>query len=434
MRHLARDPAFLLALLLTVFGTIRLWDLGRRSPGIDFYQFWVVAQVATRAEAGNIYSGTNRVRIGAEFASRAYVDERSERRRAAAGARAVLEPFGTPFLYTVFHPLTTGRYDADYRTYCVLSLASVLAALLLLGHMLGLPAATSLLFVGLVFLTFQPLRADIRVGNVNQLQLAILAAYLWLSARRDGSPLQAAAGAALGIAVCFKPNVVAIVPLAMVSSWFDGRLRKLVLQAAGMIAGVAAAIAASTLVFGSPQAWLDWFASLRTLPPSIIPIARGNFGLVRIAQEQLGVSIAPYLLVLVLGATIGALWRGRLRSVPDTPHAQAVSSGRHAVVKETFIVGAGCLVYLVSAPLVWQHYLLFTLPPILGLLRGEEGRGTAARWTLAALAFAAIAITPYAELFGVTSLLQQAVVVSAGVVLLCGLAIRELVRREMVPG
>lgn len=432
VRHPGRDPALLLALLLAVFGATRLWDLGERSPGIDFYQFWVIAQVAGQPETGNIYDETIRARIGAQFLSRAYSGGHSERRRAAARARAVLEPFSTPFLYAVFSPLVSGRYEADYRHYRAVSLLCVLVALLVLGHLLELPARTSLLFVGLVFFTFQPLRADIRVGNVNQIQLAMLAAYLWLGARRDASPLQVAAGAALGFAVCFKPNMVAVVPLMAGSWWFDGRGRKLALQCTGFVVAAGAAIGAGAVFFGALQAWVDWFASLRTLPPSIIPIARGNFGLVRLLQEHLAVFIAPQLLVLALAVAIGALWRGRVRPVPDAPDGSAVRHGLPAVTKEMLVAGAGCLVYLVCAPLVWQHYLLFALPSILGLLHAEETGGerqsTAVRWTLAGVAFTAIAITPYAELLQVTGLVEQALVATGGLLLLYGMTIRRLLR------
>ena len=43
------DPVPMLAAFLAAAGLVQTWDLGRRSPGLDFHQFWVVAQVAGKS-------------------------------------------------------------------------------------------------------------------------------------------------------------------------------------------------------------------------------------------------------------------------------------------------------------------------------------------------------------------------------------------------
>lgn len=402
-----------------------MWSLGRASPGVDFYQFRVVAQAAGRGD-GSVYDDDSRARVGTEFLRRATTDEDSEARRVAAQYRRVLEPLGTPFLYTVVRPLASGRYERDFRAFCLLSLASCLLGLFLIGRLLRYPPTTTLLLLAFVTLAFQPLKSDVRVGNVNQIQLGMLAAYLRLAGGPDRSRAQIAAGALLGAAVLFKPNLAGIVPLLAVSWLLHGRYRKLILQGAGLAAGVAAAVLASALLFGSLGAWSDWLATFRAFPLSTFRVEHGNFGLVRLAYEGLDVEIGPHLALAASAAILVCLWLGRRR--------EGAATARGA---EATLVGAGCLVPLLSAPLVWQHYVLLALPAVLVLLRPEEdpgrpGRG-AWRRALTAVALTAIAIDPYAELFEMRGLTQQAVVVSAGLILLFVLTLREILIGELAP-
>jgi hypothetical protein len=66
---------------------------------------------------------------------------------------------------------------------------------------------------------------------------------------------------------------------------------------------------------------------------------------------------------------------------------------------------------LLAAPLVWQHYLIRALPAVIVLLRSAAAPW---RW-LALVAYVAVAIDPYAILFGMTDPARQAPIVVAGV-------------------
>lgn len=429
-RRSLREPVVWLALLLVASGAARVWDLGRRSPGIDFYQFWVVAHVVGEGHAERVYDDASREEMAREFQRRALVEEASERRRVAAEARPALEPFGTPFLYTALSPFTTGSYEHDFHRYRLVSLAGLLGAALLLGRVLRYRAAACLVLLGLLLHVFQPLKADVRVGNVNQLLLAALAAYLWLGGRADRSGLQAVAGALLGIATLFKPTLAAVLPLLAASWALRRRYTKLALQTAGLAAGAAVTLAASGLFFGSLAPWGEWLMAVRALPQSAIPVDRGNFGLARLAHEELGLRIAPHLALVALGAVVTCLWL-RSRGAQGAP-AEATRPDRTPaiVADDAAVVAAGCLVYLLSAPLVWQHYLLLALPAVFVLLGRRRERGRRSGWQAlpAVVAFAAIAIDPYAELLQVHDLTRQATVVSAGLVVLFVLTLGELCR------
>src|SRR4029079_16617322 len=144
-----------------------------------------------------------------------------------------------------FRPLALCGFERALLAFALAGLAAAAAGLLLLARLLGLRAALGLLVLAFVGYAFQPLKSDVRVGNVNQLQLGLVALYAWLSSRPERSRLQVAAGALLGLLVLFKPNLAPLVPL-LGACWFWRRRRaKLVRQGAGPAAGLAVAAGAT---------------------------------------------------------------------------------------------------------------------------------------------------------------------------------------------
>ncbi len=420
--RLSRDPALLLAAVLALSGLGASWSLGRRSPGLDFYQFWVVAQVAGRGDVPNVYAEEARYRLAGEFRRRAQTDEDSERRRVAAQPWKVFEPTATPLLYSAFRPLSGGSYEHDFLLFRLIGLAAFTTGVLALARRLGHGLTVALLFVAFAGLACQPLESDIRVGNVNQLQVGLIAGYLWLSSRKDASRWQWAAGALLALLVLFKPNLIALVPL-LAASWILGRRRqKLARQSVGMAAGAAAGVAAPALVFGTWQAWPQWLAYLRSLPPEKIPLRYGNMGLARQVLETLEVDLAPLLALATTAIVLACLWLGRRHGpVP-------------AAIEDGAAIAAGCLVYLLSAPMVWLHYLLLALPAAVVLLRPGDGATVAAwRRVPAVVALLAIGVNPWADPFGIQDLRVQAAVTSLGVLVLFALVCVDLSRGLSAP-
>ena len=117
--------ATLLAAVLAVAGLAQACDLGRRSAGSDFYQFWMVAGVIGRADVPRIYDEEAHARLGAEFIRRSFTDDDSERRRRAAREWQVLQPTATPLLYSAFRPLTGLGYEHAHLLFRTVSLAAV---------------------------------------------------------------------------------------------------------------------------------------------------------------------------------------------------------------------------------------------------------------------------------------------------------------------
>jgi hypothetical protein len=417
--------ATLLAAVLAAAGLAQAWDTGRRSAGSDFYQFWMVAQTIGRADVPSIYDEEAHARLGAEFIRRSFTDDDSERRRRAAREWQVLQPTATPLLYALFRPLGGLDYEQAHLLFRSMSLAAAVAALAAIALLVGHSAAAALLAVAFVTLAFHPLEADIQVGNVGELQLAAIAGYLWLSSGRDAPRRQVAAGAVLGMLVLIKPNLVAA-PLLLAAVWIArGRRRKLRLQAVGIAAGGLLGLLASALVFASLTPWRDWLEYLSVFPPENIPLRLGNLGLARIVYDTMGLRVAPALAVVSLGVALGAVWAGRARGT----EAPADDPSR-AAVEDTVALAAGSLVYLLSAPLVWDHYLLLALPGALLLLRDEEHTqsGGAARRALVGGALILLAIDPLKNLLHLYDMYVQAGLTVAGLLVLFALTVRELAR------
>jgi hypothetical protein len=415
--------ATLLAAVLAAAGLAQAWDLARRSPGSDFYQFWMVAQVIGRADVPSIYDEEAHARLGAEFIRRSVTEDDSERRRRAAREWQVLQPTATPLLYSAFRPLTGLDYEHAHLVFRAASLAAVATGLVAIALLVGLSPAVALLAVAFVTIAFRPLKAGIHVGNVSEVQLAAIAAYLWLSSGPDGGRRQVAAGAVLAALVLVKPNLL-VVPVLLAAVWLTrGRTRKLKLQVVGASIGGTMGLAFSALVFGSLLPWRDWFEYLRAFPPEHIPLRLGNVGLTRIVSETTGLNVSPVLAAVTLGVALAGVWAGRSReALPDDP--------ARAATEDTAALAAGILVYLLSAPLVWDHYLLLAMPGALLLLRDrdEAARAADVRRALVGASLILLAIDPLANLLWLYDMYAQAALTVAGLLVLLGLTARELAR------
>jgi glycosyl transferase family 87 len=403
-----------LASLLVACGAFRAWRAAQRAPGIDFYHYWVVGHVVGRGDIPSVYEDDSRAALGQEFLRRALA-EGSGRQQAVARVRQVLEPTSTPFLYATLSPFARADYDASLDTYLAFSLASLLAALFVFGRLVGQGRLDRLLLMALVLYAFQPVQADLRVGNVSQLQLALLALYAWLGTGM-GKARQIAAGAVLGAAIAFKPSVAVIAP-ALFAWWALARSRRrILLQAAGLAGGGLFAVLLGGLWFGSLHAWGDWLAAVRRAGLAAMPIEFGNVSALAVAERGLGVSPGALPAVATSLAVLAAMWIRR-RSMRMARPAERNA----AAVEDLLLIAAACLVVLLSSPLVWQHYLILALPSVVVLLRPE------ARWPWPAMAaFVAIAIDPWADLFGVADPVRQAPLVVAGLVVLFVLVLIEI--------
>jgi hypothetical protein len=389
-----RNTELALFFLLALFGISVTWKVAARDTGIDFYQFWAVGQALGRPGVTNIYSDADRARLGAEFLEEA---KRGENRRLAAVAeyRKEFETYSSPFLYAAFRALSSGNYETDFRNYRLLLLACLVIAVVMLARLTGHAWSTTLGAVAVFSAWFPAFSSDLRVGNVNSLQLAALAIYLWTVTRLRWRHREILGGAILGLALAFKPNV-AFVGGALAVRWIvDREMGRLLRHAIGGAAAGVLAVVLASASFGSSNCWKHWLAAMRSLPADIITVDLGNFAPARLIGDQIGFNPSLVLGILFAGAVLATMIRTR-----RTPGSRA---GSPAAIPDALVEGLplsiGCLLLLLIPQLAWLHYFVFTIPMLLILLRplgaASSERGAIVwRRILPAFALLTLAVEP----------------------------------------
>jgi len=320
-------------------------------PGYDFYQFWMVARAEAEGGLANPYSDEARVQLVEAGKRKAAANPSSTRLAGAVEYRSQIETFSTPFLYLVAGAFSSARYDASFERFALFRLLCLLVGVAALCRLAGCgPWLGGLWLLATLWLS-EPARSDARVGNVNALQLAALAGYLGL-ARAPSDARQAAAGAALGLLVAFKPTLGLVAVFLAVDWAVRGDWRRLALQGSAAAVAALAAIVASSVYFGSARAWLDWLAALPELERvANVSVENGNFSLARLASELgLPVPSAAILAALAL-AYAGCAWLGARAATP-----------RERDTRDLLLVGLACAATVVGEQLAWLHYFLLVVP------------------------------------------------------------------------
>ena len=372
------SSARLLAGLLALFAALGLWKTGRGYDGFDFYQFWVVGQAVAEDLPENVYADADRAKMGTVFFERARSEGASSRRVNVAERRKFIKTWSTPFLYTAFGLLSSGNYERDYTRFQLLCLASTVAAVMLLARAFGWSLAAALLALAAVLQSSTPLLADVRVANVNQLQLLGVTLFLGLAGGRAAATV--GGGALLGALCAFKPNLGIVAVLALGLELSRGRWRVVGLLTAGLALGGALAVLAAALFFGRFAAWLDWFGFLRGAlydPERAMTVAHGNASIDRLVFEAAGVHVGSVLGLVLLALVGTVLWRRRA--------SPARAAG--AALELHWLVALALCLNLLSAPLSFGHYYVFAIPAVLYCLRPGEHAG--ARHLVGALALVA---------------------------------------------
>ena len=389
-QHLAMRRALLLA-VLTLWGCLSTLGLlihpvtprglvlqssapffTARGVGIDYYQFWVVGQAQERLHLDNIYSMQDRQRLA--DLGREMLRSSPEPSMRLAGSvefrQRIIETFSTPFLYAIIDTFASDQYDRDYDHFMNICLVVLVLSIIAMGWLLRFSLVESLLFAVVVVLWCEPLASDLRVGNVNQLQLAGIALYL-LSRCRPGSLLMDIfGGLVLGLLVAFKPTL-GVIPMLLVLAWIIDR-RWLTLKRQGVAAMTALGVAfvVGCRFLNSWSAWSNWANALSDLEKvSDISVGIGNLSLSQVIFETTrgaaggGVNLSLILLILVLVLASVAL----LLTRPGTP---STVDNRQVWFERDFLVTAlGGALSILALRLVWLHYYILIIPLLLYVLR-----------------------------------------------------------------
>jgi hypothetical protein len=341
-----------LAALAALWATSVVWRQNERAAGLDFYIYFVAGQLAGRDDVENIYSAEVQARVGEEYFERAQRSG-SELRKYDAGRRRRLDLVSSPFLYSTTRWVSRD-YDRALTQYHVYAMFCFIAGMLLLCRAARVPWAASLFLLAGLLLWYRGFEADLRVGNVNSTQLLLLGIAMafprvrWL---------------VFGLLIAFKPNLLFVLLLFFIAE--RARWRANVVQ--GAVGGVIAFVVAS-ISYGSPRVWLQWVSAANAfyhrLPARVERNVTPALSLFHQYGEWLSYALAAVMLAVVLV---------RMKRGYDAP----------------LLAGLGIMIYLLTANVVWLHYMVLVLPLAIALLRW---RATAA---VALLALALIAEEPF---------------------------------------
>jgi hypothetical protein len=382
--------ALVLAVVLLAQVSFDRWQMSSRAVCIDFFTLWSVPHLVGNDPVQDIYSIDAQRKMGAAVrADAARPGTPLIQRQAAAvtdelyGGR--VDATGTPFAYTLVGSLSSGEYTRDLRRFIVVSWAGFFAAVVMLCRLLGFSVLGTVLALMVFTSSFAPLLAELRVANVNQLQLFAVASFIVLLARgRLGL-----AGFVLGLAVLFKPNVAWIPVLGGLIAVADQDFRRARRVALGAVAAGAAVLGVTTLYFGTPQPWVSFVGSLRRTLDVTYPLDNGNLGLSTLLFSLTNWHVSALLSVVFLVA-FGVL-AVRTRAKGPSAASSRLHSGLPA--GDAFVIaGAGCAVMLLTSNLAWLHYYILMIPLALYLLRPPADGAGLPPWRLAGIASGAMGL------------------------------------------
>lgn len=400
--------ALIIAALAVLYALAVTWRLNARAAGLDFYIYFVAGQLSGRADVDNIYSAEVQERIGEEYYERAQRSN-SELRKYDAQRRRRLDLVSSPFLYTTLDWVSRD-YDRALIQYHVLVLVAFVAGVLLIARRVSLSWPSSLLLLAGLLLYYRGFEADLRVGNVNSLQLLMIALALW-------SP-PVLAGAILGMLICFKPNLIIVALLLAVARVASRDWKRLGAEVAGGAAGGVFAFVAAAVNYRSLDVWSEWIAAANQfwhrLPTRMERNVTPALALFHRFGEWPGYLIAATLFVL---ACI-AIWRGE-RSSGKTESRDPV--------RDVLIASVAIVIYLLSANVVWLHYMVLVVPAAVVLMRS---RATA---VVALLALAALAEEPFEMLVGKPAAPVEVMLIGPALAALFVCAVWKLSHRDPAP-
>lgn len=439
-RHLC-TPSFYLCTMTIAFSMFQAWNYSDNSVGMDFYNYWVAAMARRESPHTNFYALSNSIDVREKF-YKISINQSSSNRQASAARywqnidkkyyeedNERLQFFvSTPFLFSCIQLFVTGDYELDYACFRLLRLLCFLIFLFSLCFILGYSYVTIGFFSILIVTVFEPFSSDLRVGNVNLLQLGLLSLVLLFSYTYFNTIKgHLSSGFVLGLAVMFKPNV-ALVPICLVIGWLFHRMyRRIIYSLLGFGAGVVIAFVLSSFYFQTWRAWLWWWASAKDFSSmALVNVDEGNCALPRVLFELVGLTNTQYVVLSMAVFLFMILLCMRPKS-----NGQYILR-THAKLDVMFL-GVGCILYHLMAPLAWLHYYLFTLPLVLYLYRPSKTNSAvylAFRYGTCSLAFTLLSINPLAILFRNVSNMQVGVWFNIAVALLLLAALLDWLKEE----
>lgn len=201
--------------------------------------------------------------------------------------------------------------------------------------------------------------------NVDSLQMAAIVLFLFLLNKRPSEIFTFAATILLGLAFTFKPNIVFAIIMLFVFWIVNRQFKTFLLAGFGFFVGMISAVLMASFYFGSMQIWLQWPSRLKLF----VDHARftpENYAFAKLILESYGVDISFVLAITLLCVCCGIMWIRRgtaeMLSANDKSPSQV---HKDFVIGELPVISLGLMIYIISAPVVWEHYYIYTIPVML---------------------------------------------------------------------
>jgi len=357
-----RDPLSLILASLVALSLLGAWQYTKEYVGLDYYVTWVAADAVKNDTPHNIYEASSRYTLATEYRNKADALNDAPKQKLVAGHLKELHMTATPFLYWVTGVFAAGDYESDLTTWQLLSLFLVTASILVLCRLLDYPPATSLAILLPVLVWFMPLYSNLRVANVNGIQLGLISLILWLLSRRTDGWYLFIIGLLTGLLVMFKPNI-APVALLFGGVWAVRRqYGKLLASLSGMATGAVTAVLVSSIWLGNATAWLDWFNYIRQYVDGGPGERGGNYAI--ITQLSIGTSPVVQLtaaVFLCLLCLVLFWWGHRGASADESDKART----DREFIENTMLIAMGCIIPMLTSTMVWLHYYMLIIPMII---------------------------------------------------------------------
>jgi hypothetical protein len=392
-RRMLFEPAVLFAMILAILGVSQAWRFSNAGIGFDFYQFWVAGQELQAGNHANLYTDEWRETIGDKYYAIGHTHDAPGELREVSDRRHLLQTFSSPLLYTLFSFIGSSNYAASLTIFKIISVVCGVVAVVMLCKLLDYSCTAAMVVVGAWFGWEQPFLSDVFVGNVNQQQLLMVAALLWIELRmRSEVPRDLIGGALLALIALFKPNLSSVAALLGVMWLVDGQWLILLRHIGGALIGAIVLIVVASIRLGSVHCWIDWLGALHQLGVEERTIAGSNYALVQIVREYVGPHLATWAGGLIGIIALLMVCVTRVRSSQGSPHRLFTT------------VALACALPLLTAPVAWLHYYIFCTPLILLMAKRieiEPGRrlNAAVRYALVAVCFFAMSYSPILAIF-----------------------------------
>jgi hypothetical protein len=432
--------ALLIALLLLANFLPSYWQRATQKAKMDYFTFWSVPNCESLGSIENIYSEDGQRELGTQQGRKADLPAASEKQKQVTSYvlryyDGRIDATGTPFMYTVIGLLSGGDYDKDQMFYMVLSSICFIASVLILCYLLRLSLVPTLLIVTLLISSYEPLLSDLRVGNLNQFQLFVVAAFIWTMAKSKGFFHVLLAGIILGVGIMLKPNIAPILLLSVLLYVMDKEYERCLALLTGTCLGGLVSFLISILYFGKLSVWKDFVASLGPALGVSYPLEHGNYSLSTLVFRWTKTNLSIHILIILIAVFAILVWKTKRREASSVRIRD--SKTKDALLGTVLVGGIGCAIMLLSSGLAWLHYYVLLVPVIVFVIRPTAQGDRTGRRRYAQIASIApiVLLTTLPGFIFRSGPVGQCVKVTTATLALAGLAFYELwyVRRLAPP-